>query len=66
MIKNDVNLAIVLNILNRKITKLNLAIIDNPNDEKLQAELNDILITKKEIEKGNVSLIKKVINDSKI
>lgn len=65
MIKNEVNLSVAMNILNKKITKLNLEILDNPNDLKLQEELEKYLQTKKEIGKGNISLIQKVINDSK-
>lgn len=65
MIKNEVNLSVAMNILNKKITKLNLEILDNPNDLKLKEDLENFLKIKKEIGKGNTSLIQKVINDSK-
>lgn len=65
MIKNDVNLSVATNILNQKITKLNIEIVENPSDSKLQAELEELLNVKKEIEKGNILLIQKVINDAK-
>lgn len=65
MIKDDINLSVAIDILNRKIAKLNMEIVKNPDDLSLKEELNNFLNIKKEISKGNASLIKKVIDDDK-
>ena len=62
MLKDDIDLSVALEILDRKIANLNLQIVDNPKDESIKNELNQILNTKKEIEKGNIELIERVIN----
>ena len=65
MIKDDVNLSVALNILDRKIANLNIQVVDNPDDIELKEKLTNLLNIKKEISKGNVELIKKVINSDK-
>ena len=66
MIKDDVNLSVALNILDRKIANLNIQVVDNPDDIELKEKLTNLLNIKKEISKGNVELIKEVIDSDKM
>lgn len=65
MIKDDINLSVAINFLDRKIAKLNMKIVDNPEDMELKENLNKYLNMRKEISKGNAELIKKIIDDAK-
>lgn len=65
MIKDDINLSVALNILDRKIAKLNMEIVKNPENIELKNNLNYFLNMRKEISKGNAELIKKVIDEAK-
>lgn len=65
MIKDDVNLSVAINILDRRIAKLNIEIEKNPDEIPLKEELSKFLNMRKEISKGNAELIKKIINDAK-
>ncbi len=65
MIKDDVNLSVAINILDRRIAKLNIEIEKNPDDITQKEELSKFLNMRKEISKGNAELIKKIINDAK-
>ena len=66
MIKDDINLSVALNILDRKIANLNIQVVKNPENLELKNELNKFLNIKKEISKGNVELIKEVIDSDKM
>lgn len=59
---NSVDLSIAIDLLNRKIAGLNLKILEK-NMPELQNQLDKYLKIKQEIYEGNISLIKKVIND---
>ncbi len=61
---DDVNLSIAINILNKKIADLNVKIAKE-NNKKLEDDLNKLLEIKKEIYKGDKSLVKYVIDDVK-
>ena len=63
-IMDDVNLSIAINILNKKIADLNVKIAKE-NNKKLEDDLNKLLEIKKEIYKGDKSLVKYVIDDVK-
>ena len=65
MIKDDIDLSVALNILDRKIAKLNMEIVKNPENIELKNNLDYFLNMRKEISKGNAELIKKIINDAK-
>ncbi len=65
MIKDDINLSVAIDILDRKIAKLNMEIVKNPNNIELKEKLNNILNMRKEISKGNAELIKKIIDEAK-
>ena len=65
MIKDDINLSVALNILDRKIAKLNMEIVKNPENIELKNNLDYFLNMRKEISKGNAELIKKVIDEAK-
>ena len=65
MIKDDVNLSVAINILDRRSAKLNIEIEKNPDDITQKEELSKFLNMRKEISKGNAELIKKIINDAK-
>ena len=65
MIKDDINLSVALNILDRKIAKLNIEIVKNPEDLEAKKNLDYFLNMRKEISKGNAELIKKIINEAK-
>ena len=65
MIKDDVNLSVAINILDRRIAKLNIEIEKNPDDITQKEELSKFLNMRKEISKGNAELIKKVIDEAK-
>ena len=65
MIKDDINLSVALNILDRKIAKLNMGIVKNPENIELKNNLDYFLNMRKEISKGNAELIKKVIDEAK-
>ena len=60
----DINedFAVAIDAANRKIAELNVKLIKNKTEE-LQTELNKWLTIKEEIYKGNVKLIKKIINN---
>ena len=40
MIKDDINLSVALNILDRKIANLNIQVVKNPENLELKNELN--------------------------
>lgn len=65
MIKDDINLSVAIDILDRKIAKLNMEIVKVPNNIELKEKLNNILNMRKEISKGNAELIKKIIDEAK-
>lgn len=65
MIKDDIDLSVALNILDRKIAKLNMEIVKNPENIELKNNLDYFLNMRKEISKGNAELIKKVIDEAK-
>ena len=65
MIKDDIYLSVALNILDRKIAKLNMEIVKNPENIELKNNLDYFLNMRKEISKGNAELIKKVIDEAK-
>lgn len=65
MIKDDINLSVAINILDRKIAKLNMEIVKSPEDIELKGRLSKLLNERKEISKGNAELIKKVIDEAK-
>lgn len=65
MLKDDINLSVAIDFLDRKIAKLNMEIVDNPENLELKENLNKYLNMRKEISKGNAELIKKIINDAK-
>ena len=65
MIKDDINLSVAINILDRKIAKLNMEIVKSSEDIELKGRLSKLLNERKEISKGNAELIKKVIDEAK-
>lgn len=65
MLKDDINLSVAIDFLDRKIAKLNMEIVDNPENLELKENLNKYLNMRKEISKGNAELIKKLIDDAK-
>lgn len=65
MIKDDVDLSIAIDILDRKIANLNMAIVKEPDNLKLKEDLKVFLEMKKEVSKGNMQLIRKIINNAK-
>lgn len=59
---NDIDLSVAMDAANRKIVELNIKLSKEDTDEN-QIELNKWITIKKEIAKGNVELIKRVINN---
>jgi len=60
---DSVNLSVAIHIVDRKIANLNLKLLKTPTIE-LKDELEKYLNIKKEIYKGNKTLIDKVINEN--
>lgn len=58
--KSDIELSVALEIINRKIAKLNIKMVNAPSKE-VQEELDKYLEMKKEINNGNLSLIEEII-----
>lgn len=65
MIKDDVDLSVAIDILDRKIANLNMAIVREPDNLKFKEDLKVFLEMKKEVSKGNMQLIRKIINNAK-
>ena len=61
---DSVNLAIAIDIINKKIAELNMKIL-NDDSEEIKTELDKYLKVKQEIYKGNRLLVKNII-DGKI
>jgi len=61
MEENNVDFTIAIDTVNRKISYINMKIIEDDSNE-LQEELDKWLNIKQEIYKGNIELIKKVVN----
>lgn len=59
---NDIDLSVAMDAANRKIVELNIKLSKEDTEEN-QIELNKWITIKKEIAKGNVELIKRVINN---
>ena len=59
---SSVDLSVAIDVANRKISELNMKIVEE-NNEDLEAELNKWLTIKEEIYKGNAEIIKRVINN---
>ena len=60
--ESDIELSVALEIINRKIATLNIKMVNSPNRE-VQEELDKYLEMKKEINNGNLSLIKEIIGN---
>ena len=58
---DDIDLSIAMDATDRKIVELNIKLSKN-NTEELQEELNKWLTIKEEVLKGNVEIIKRVVN----
>lgn len=58
----NASLSIALNILERKIANLNIEQIENPSKAN-KLELEKYLNLKKDLYAGDVSLIKKIVNN---
>ena len=63
--ENNVDLPVALNILERKIANLTIKYSEE-KDAEVEKELKKYLDIKKEIYKGNVLLIKKLINNEDV
>ena len=59
---SNVDFAVAIDSINRKIADLNLKIIECRTQE-LENELDKLLEIREEIYKGNIILIKKVVNN---
>ena len=59
---DNVDLAVAIDSVNRKIAELNMGILKN-NSEELQNELNKWIKIRQEIYDGNAKLIRMVINN---
>ncbi len=59
---DSVDLSVALDMLNRRITELNIKIVNGDTSEETKKKLNQILKLKQEIFGGNVLLIKEIIN----
>ena len=59
---DNVDLAVAIDSVNRKIAELNMSILKN-NSEELQNELNKWIKIRQEIYDGNAKLIRMVINN---
>ena len=58
---DNVDFAVAIDVVNRKIAELNIKISLN-NNEELNEELDKYLKVKQEIFDGNSSLVKKIID----
>lgn len=59
---NEVDLAVALDLVERKIAKLSIKMAKEP-DEETQNQLNEYLKLKKEIFNGNTLVIKQIIDN---
>jgi len=58
---DDIDLSIAMDAADRKIVELNIK-LSKEDTEELEEELNKWLTIKEEILKGNVEIIKRVVN----
>ena len=59
---NNNELSLALNILERKIATLNMELLKN-NSNEIRLDLEKYLLLKKDLYSGNISLIKKIIDN---
>ncbi len=59
--ENSVKFTLVVNILDRKIAKLNIKILENSNNIELKKELEELLNDRNLIYKGNINDVEKII-----
>ena len=59
---DNVDLAVAIDSVNRKIAEINMSILNN-NSEELQNELNKWIKIRQEIYDGNAKLIRMVMNN---
>ena len=59
---NNNELSLALNILERKIATLNMKLLESDSNE-IRLDLEKYLLLKKDLYSGNISLIKKIIDN---
>lgn len=59
--ENSIKFTLVVNILDRKIAKLNIKISENSNNIELKKELEELLNDRDLLYKGNINDVEKII-----
>ncbi len=59
--ENSIKFTLVVNILDRKIAKLNIKISEDSNNIELKKELEELLKDRELLYKGNINDVEKII-----